>query len=287
MPSESDNSIANNQLTQKLSRIANDCRIDIIQMIEKAASGHPGGSYSVIDIIVALYFHEMRIDPKNPGWEDRDRFILSKGHGVPALYSVLAKKGIIGAEELMTLRQIGSRLQGHPDRVMFPFVEASTGSLGQGLSIAQGIALGLKLQKKACRAFCVIGDGESQEGQIWETAMSAPKFGLNNLVVFLDNNNGQIDGHVDEVMDIRPIADKWRAFRWAVQEIDGHDFTQIIGALETARAEKDRPTMIVAHTVKGKGVSFMENNIGWHGIAPNKDELGRALGELRQRGKQL
>ncbi len=269
------------QESKRLEQIATECRADILEMLEKSKSGHPGGSLSVIDIIVTLFFHEMKMDPKNPYWEDRDRFILSKGHGVPALYAVLAKKGVIPREDLWTLRKTNSRLQGHPDRVMMPVVEASTGSLGQGLSIAQGIAMGLKLQKNSARVFCVIGDGESQEGQIWETAMSAPKFKLNNLVVFLDNNNGQIDGHVEEVMDLRPIADKWRSFRWAVQEINGHSIPEILDALEGAKNETERPTMIVARTVKGKGVSFMENNIGWHGVAPNKEQLEKALQELK------
>ncbi len=266
--------------SKELENIAKECRTDILEMIERAGSGHPGGSLSLIDIVVALFFREIKMDPKNPLWEDRDRFILSKGHGVPALYAVLAKKGALPKEELLTFRRINSRLQGHPDRALLPVMEASTGSLGQGLSIAQGIAIALKVQKKSSRVFCIIGDGESQEGQIWETAMSAPKFKLNNLICFLDNNNGQIDGHCDEVMDLRPIADKWRAFRWAVQEIDGHDMEQILGALDKARGEKEKPTMIIARTVKGKGVSFMENNIGWHGTAPNKEQLDKALSEL-------
>lgn len=250
-------------------------------MLEKAQSGHPGGSLSAIDLITALFFHEMRMDPKNSQWEDRDRFVLSKGHGVPALYAVLAKRGAIAHSDLATLRRINSRLQGHPDRVLLPFVEASTGSLGQGLSIAQGIALALKLQKKSSRVFCLMGDGETQEGQVWETAMSAPKFKLNNLVAILDNNNGQIDGHVTEVMDLEPIADKWRSFNWAVQEINGHSFPEILSALEKSKAEKEKPTLILARTVKGKGVSFMENQIGWHGVAPNADELKKALQELQ------
>lgn len=277
--------MVDSQKVEELKTIAREMRVDILKMLETAGSGHPGGSLSAIDVIVALFFHEMKRDPKNPYWEDRDRFILSKGHAVPALYAVLAKQGSIPYEELSTLRKTNSRLQGHPDRVILPFVEASTGSLGQGLSIAQGIAMGLKLQKKSARTFCLIGDGESQEGQIWETAMSAPKFKLNNLICFLDNNNGQIDGRVEEVMDLRPIADKWRSFRWAVHEIDGHDFTQILEALHAANRETERPTMIVAKTVKGKGVSFMENNIGWHGVAPNKVELQKALAELQGKGK--
>ncbi|MBI4406228.1 MAG: transketolase [Deltaproteobacteria bacterium] len=271
------------KLIEKLQRLATECRLDIIEMISKAGSGHPGSSLSAIDILVALYFHEMHFDPKNPYWEDRDRFILSKGHAVPALYSVLVRSGCIGQEELGTLRQINSRLQGHPDRIALPFIEASTGSLGQGLSIAQGMALGLKLQKKEQKVFCLIGDGECQEGQIWETAMSAPKYGLNNLIVFLDNNNGQIDGTVKEIMDISPIDEKWRAFRWATTSIDGHNFSEILAALEQARKEEDRPTIIIARTIKGKGVSFMENQIKWHGTAPNEEETKKALSELRAR----
>ena len=266
---------------EKLEIIAKQCRVDILEMLEKAGSGHPGGSLSAIDIIVTLFFHEMKSNPSEPMWEDRDRFILSKGHGVPALYAVLAERGIIPKSELATLRRINSRIQGHPDRVLLPIVEASTGSLGQGISIAQGIALGLKVQKKESRVFCLMGDGETQEGQVWETALSAPKYKLNNLVVFIDNNNGQIDGHVDEVMDLKPLADKWRAFRWAVQEIDGHNFSQIIGALENARKETEKPSLIIAKTIKGKGISFMENSIGWHGVAPNKEQLERALAELK------
>jgi transketolase len=222
----------------------------------------------------------MKHDPQRPDWADRDRFVLSKGHGVPALYAALVQQGSISREELSTLRQINSRLQGHPDRVAFPWAEASTGSLGQGLSIAQGLAMGLKQQGKSSRVFCLIGDGETQEGQIWEAALCAPKFKLNNLVAFTDANNGQIDGHVTEVMDLRPLADKWRAFRWAVHEIDGHDFSQILAALDAAKKETDRPTMIIAHTVKGKGVSFMENNIGWHGVAPNAEQTQKAVAEI-------
>jgi len=265
---------------EKLKEIATRCRVDILEMLEKAGSGHPGGSLSAIDVIVTLFFHEMRSNPSEPMWEDRDRFILSKGHGVPALYAVLAEREIIPKSELSTLRRINSRIQGHPDRVLLPIVEASTGSLGQGISIAQGIALGLKLQKKDSKVFCLMGDGETQEGQVWETALSAPKYKLNNLIVFIDHNNGQIDGHVDEVMDLRPLADKWSAFKWAVQEINGHDFSQIIGALEKARQETERPSLIVAKTVKGKGVSFMENSISWHGVAPNKEQLEQALLDL-------
>lgn len=272
-----------NENINRLKEIANECRIDIIKMLELAASGHPGGSLSAIDIITTLFFHEMRMDPGNPNWEDRDRFILSKGHAVPALYAVLAKKGAIPRDELWTLRKTNSRIQGHPDRVMLPVVEASTGSLGQGLSIAQGVAMGLKLAKKDARVYCLMGDGESQEGQVWEALMSAPKFKLNNLVLFLDNNNGQIDGHVEEVMDLRPIGDKLRAFRWNVQEIDGHNIEEIVKALDNAKKCEDKPSVILARTVKGKGVSFMENNIGWHGVAPTAEESKKAQDELTKK----
>jgi transketolase len=270
----------------QLQHIANECRIEIIKMIEKAKSGHPGGSLSVIDILVTLFFSEMKTDPKNPNWEDRDRMILSKGHGVPALYAVLAKLEAIPTEELSGLRTINSRIQGHPDRVLLPFVEASTGSLGQGLSIAQGVALALKSDRNPARVFCVMGDGETQEGQVWEAAMSAGKFRLNNLVAFLDNNNGQIDGHVTEVMDLAPIADKWRSFGWVVHEIDGHDFSALQKSLETARSEREHPTMIVAHTIKGKGVSFMENDVGWHGVAPSPEQAKKAIAEISEKMKE-
>jgi transketolase len=267
---------------QRLQQIAIRCRVDIITMIEKAQSGHPGGSLSVIDILVALFFHDMKMDPKNPLWEDRDRLILSKGHGVPALYAVLAEKGILSKGDLMTLRQINSKLQGHPDRVIMPVVEASTGSLGQGLSIAQGVAIAHKMDKKEARVYCVMGDGEIQEGQVWEAAMSAGKYKLNNLIAFIDNNNGQIDGHVTEVMDIAPLADKWRSFRWAVHEVNGHDYAELLAVLAAARAEREKPVMIIAKTVKGKGVSFMENNVGWHGKAPTKEQMDKAIAEIEK-----
>ncbi len=266
---------------EKLRQIARECRIDIIEMLARAGSGHPGGSLSAIDIITVLFFSKMRWDPKNALWDGRDRFILSKGHGVPALYAALAHAGAIPREELKTLRQVNSRLQGHPDRAALPFMEASTGSLGQGLSIAQGIALGLVLKNSDARVYCLLGDGEIQEGQVWETILSAPKFKLKNLVAIVDNNNGQIDGHVTEVMDIRPLADKWRAFRWSVQEIDGHSIEEILSALDKTRTG-DGPHAIVARTVKGKGVSFMENKIGWHGVTPNAEETELALKELRE-----
>jgi transketolase len=272
--------------SQKLTEIATELRIWIIDMLTEAKSGHPGGSLSAIDIITALYFHEMQgINPGNldPG---RDRFVLSKGHAVPALYAALAKKGFIPVEELKTLRRTGSRLQGHPDRVRLPIVEASTGSLGQGLSVAQGMAMGLKSEQPKARVFCLLGDGETQEGQIWEAAMSAPKFELSNLCVILDSNNGQIDGYVDHVMPIEPIADKWRAFGWHVIEIDGHDLDQLVVSLKAARDLHQqggkKPVFILARTVKGKGVSFMENHIGWHGVAPSLADAEKAIAEIKK-----
>lgn len=271
------------QNAETLRRIADECRKDILTMITKAASGHPGGSLSIIDLVTCLYLNEMRLDAANPHWEDRDRCILSKGHGVPAVYAILARLGIVGREELPTLRELGSRLQGHPDRVMMPVVEASTGSLGQGLSVAQGVALGVRLQGRQSRVYCLMGDGETQEGQVWEAAMSAAKFRLGNLVGITDCNNGQIDGTVREVMDLEPLADKWRAFRWNVLEIDGHDHQAILDAFAKARKETEKPTMILARTVKGKGVSFMEHNIGWHGSAPSQDQLKQALAEIDKR----
>ncbi|MGA9523735.1 MAG: transketolase [Myxococcaceae bacterium] len=266
----------------RLREISGRLRGTIIEMIHKAGSGHPGGSLSVIDIVTALYFARMRHDPRRPDWAERDRFVLSKGHGVPALYAVMAEAGYFPKEELMTLRERGSRMQGHPVNTWLPGIEAPTGSLGQGLSVAQGMALASKLDGDSFHTYCVIGDGESQEGQIWEAAMSAPRYKLDNLTVFLDYNHGQIDGPVKDVMDIEPIADKWRAFNWNVLSIDGHDYAQILGAIDQAKAFKGGPTMIVANTVKGKGVSFMEHQISWHGVAPNKDQTEKALEELRK-----
>ncbi|MBC7691890.1 MAG: transketolase [Methylotenera sp.] len=270
---------------KELSLIANRLRISILEMITKAKSGHPGGSLSTIDLITALWFQEMRgVESPQKLSEDRDRFVLSKGHAVPALYAVLAEKGFISHDELGSLRMTGSRLQGHPDRVRLPIVEASTGSLGQGLSVAQGIAMGLKADGKKSLVYCMVGDGEIQEGQIWEAAMSAPKFKLSNLCLILDNNGGQIDGPVSEVMPIEPILDKWTAFGWHVIEIDGHDMSQILRAyaqVRTLHAEGGtKPVFILAQTIKGKGVSFMERKIEWHGSAPKIDETARAIQEL-------
>jgi transketolase len=260
--------------------VARQLRVKILQMIHAAKSGHPGGSFSVLEILMTLFGDVMRFDPDNPEWEDRDRCILSKGHGVPALYAVLAECGFFPKDWLMSFRQLGSPLQGHPDRFRMPAVEAATGSLGQGLSIAQGIALAGKVDRKDYRVFCVMGDGEIQEGQVWEAAMSAPKFKLDNLTAIIDYNHGQIDGRTDDVMNLEPLMDKWRSFNWHTLEVDGHHREDLKAALK--KTKKDSPTLIVAHTIKGKGVSFMEGGIDWHGVAPNDDELARAMKELQK-----
>ncbi len=270
----------NKREVAELDEIARQIRIMIIQMISQAASGHPGGSLSAVEILTYLYFKEMHIDPRHPDLPDRDRFVLSKGHAAPVLYAALAKRGFISPAVLGTLRQVGSSLQGHPHRLDTPGVEASTGSLGQGLSMASGMAMGLQLSGNQARVFALIGDGESQEGQIWEAAMTAGFHKVSNLCVFLDYNDLQIDGRVSAIKDIRPLRDKWQAFRWQVQEIDGHDFTQIAAALDAFRLEREKPTMVIARTVKGKGVSFMENNVNFHGQAPNAQETVTALKEL-------
>lgn len=269
-----------------LKKIANQLRIDIIKMISDAGSGHPGGSLSAIDIITTLFFHEMNHRPKEPKWVDRDRFVLSKGHACPALYATLAHAGYFDKSILKTLRKLDSPLQGHPDPVKLPFLEAATGSLGQGLAVAQGIALAAKVDKKSWRSFCMIGDGESQEGQIWETAMSAPKFKLDNLIVFTDYNHGQIDGAPEDVMPIEPLADKWRAFNWHVQSIDGHNIEAIIESIENTKRVKEKPHMIIANTEKGHGVTFMKG-INWHGKAPNKEQTEKAIKELEEFGRSL
>jgi len=270
----------------RLASIARECRVQIIRMLTHAGSGHPGGSLSVIDILTTLFFARMRYDAKRPDWPDRDRLVLSKGHCVPALYSVMAKAGFFPESRLITLRKLGSPLQGHPDRVMLPGIEAATGSLGQGLSMATGMALGLRLDGRPSRVYCVMGDGETQEGQVWEAAMSAPKLGqpehpLDNLCVILDYNKIQLDDFVKKVLDLEPVLEKWKGFGWPVIEIDGHDPAQIDKALDQAEAIKGRPTFIVAHTVKGKSVSFMENNPEWHGKAPKPQEAIRAIREIQ------
>jgi len=266
---------------------ASKIRKHIVKMITKAKSGHPGGSLSAVEIVTALYFKVMRHDPKNPKWEDRDRFILSKGHATPLLYSILAESGYFGVEELLTLRKFGSRLQGHPDMKRLPGVEISTGSLGQGLSVGNGMAIAGKLNKKDYRVYVLLGDGECQEGQIWEAAISASHYKLDNLTAIVDYNKLQIDGPVEKVMNISPLTDKWRAFGWHVIEINGHNFEEILEAFEEAKKTKNRPTVIVAHTIKGKGISFMENVVDFHGKAPTEAQMIQALEELEKEEKRI
>jgi transketolase len=269
----------------RLEGIARDCRVQIIRMLTHAGSGHPGGSLSVIDLVTALYFGRMRHDPARPDWPDRDRLILSKGHAVPAVYAAMARAGYFPESQLVTLRKLGSPLQGHPDRGALPGIEAATGSLGQGLSVALGQALGLKLAGSPARVYCILGDGEIQEGQVWEAAMAAPKLGqpnhpLDNLTVIVDANRIQLDGFVAAILDLEPLVDKWQAQGWPVVEIDGHQMAQIEKALDQAVATKGTPTVVVAHTVKGKGVSFMENDPEWHGKAPKPGEAVVAVREI-------
>lgn len=267
----------NKQLSMKACKV----RQHIIEGTFNAKSGHPGGSLSVADVITYLYFKEMNVDPKNPKWEDRDRFVLSKGHAAPALYGALALKGFFSEEEIKNLRKPTSFLQGHPDMKGIPGVDMSTGSLGQGVSCAVGMALAGKTSGKSYRVYSVLGDGEIQEGQVWEAAMFASHKKLDNLTIFIDNNNLQIDGTMDEVNSPYPIPEKFAAFGWHTVEIDGHDFNQIEKAVEEAKCVKEQPTAIIMHTVKGKGVSFMENQVGWHGVAPNAEQYENAMNELK------
>jgi transketolase len=264
----------------ELEKMARQLRRHVITMTATAGSGHPGGSLSAADIVTALYFKVMRHDPKNPRWPDRDRFILSKGHVAPILYAALAECGYFPVEELSTLRKLDSRLQGHTDRTLTPGVEMSAGSLGQGLSFGIGVALAARLDKRNYHVYVLLGDGECEEGQVWEAAMFAPHFQIDNLTAIVDNNGLQLDGRCCDIMGIEPLADKWRAFNWSVIEIDGHDMNQVLQALKEARKTKQRPTVIIAHTVKGKGVSFMENNVDFHGKAPTPQEAEIALKEL-------
>ncbi len=263
-----------------LNEKARQIRIDVLDMLNRAGSGHTGGSLSAADILTTLYFSKMRHNPADPGWEERDRFVLSKGHGAPVLYAALAQCGYFDREQLKSLRKLGGMLQGHPDMNSTPGVEVSTGSLGQGLSIANGMALGLRLVRKTSRVYVLLGDGEVQEGQIWEAAMTAAHYKLDNLCALLDHNGLQIDGPVKEIMNIEPIADKWRSFGWHVLEADGHSITDLLTALDTAEKIKGKPSIIICATVKGKGVSFFENQLKYHGVSPSDDELERALKEL-------
>ncbi|WP_089282042.1 transketolase [Anaerovirgula multivorans] len=269
-----------NLLNQKATAI----RRNIIEMLYEAGSGHPGGSLSATDILAVLYFHEMKIDVQNPKWEERDRFVLSKGHAAPVLYAALAEKGFFPKEELKKLRKMGAMLQGHPEMKGTPGVEMSTGSLGQGFSSSCGMALAGKIDKKDYRVYALLGDGELQEGIVWETAMASAHHKLDNLTAIIDYNKLQIDGPNAEVMGVHPVVDKFEAFGWHVIEIDGHSLEEIINAFQEARNTKGKPTMIVANTIKGKGVSFMENSVDWHGNAPKEDDKIRALEELGGEG---
>jgi len=267
-----------------LKKKAKTLRVEILKMLTEAGSGHTGGSLSSADIVAALYFYKMRHSPQAPKWRERDRFILSKGHAAPVLYAALALSGYFEKPLLKTLRKLGSPLQGHPCSKKLPGVEISTGSLGQGLSIANGIALGLKLDNLPSRVYCLIGDGESQEGQIWEAAMTAAHYRLDNLCAIIDNNGLQIDGRCSDVMGIEPIVQKWEAFGWYVIDIDGHNMGSIVDAFDEAESVKGKPTMVVARTVKGKGVCFFEGKVEYHGLAPTQDELQSALKELGHKG---
>lgn len=265
---------------KELEEISKLMRKDIVSMLTESASGHPGGSLSIVDIMSVLFFKEMNIDINNPKNPDRDRFVLSKGHAAPALYSALARKGYFNVEELNTLRKIDSRLQGHPNMNDLPGIDMSTGSLGQGISASVGMALAGKLDKKDYRVYTILGDGELEEGQVWEAAMSAGHYKLDNLTAFIDNNGLQIDGDVEKVMNPRPIDKKFEAFGWNVLIIDGHNYDEIIDAIAKAKEFKGKPTAIICNTIKGKGVSFMENEAGWHGAAPNKEQCEQALKEI-------
>jgi len=263
-----------------LEQKANLIRRHVLRMTFAAGSGHPGGSLSSADILSALYFKILNHRPYQPDWEGRDRFVLSKGHAAPAYYAALAESGYFPVSELLTLRKLGSRLQGHPSRGKTPGVEMSTGSLGQGLSVANGMALAAKLDGEHYRVYCLCGDGEIESGQIWEAAMFGAHYKIDNITVFIDRNGLQIDGPTEFVMSIEPLAKKWASFGWHVIEIDGHDMRQIWNACEEAKTIKGKPTVIIAHTIKGKGVSFMENSVSFHGKAPNEEELRRGLREL-------
>jgi transketolase len=268
-------------LVERLQEVARDLRVTDIEMLTKAGSGHPGGTLSAADMVAALYFHKLRLKPEEPHWPDRDRFVLSKGHCIPIVYAALAKRGFFDEQQLWTLRKFGSPLQGHPDRIRCPGIEAATGSLGQGLSMAVGMAIAAQLDGQPWRVYCMIGDGESQAGQLWEAAMLGGRHGLSNLCVILDQNQVQQSDKVVNILDIDPVAAKWRDFGWNVREIDGHDIPQILDALDEAENVHDRGTAIVAHTVKGKGVSWMELNADWHGKAPSSEQAQIAIAELK------
>ncbi len=266
---------------EELKTMAKKVRRGIIEEVYKAQSGHPGGSLSVADILTVLYFDELNVDEKNPKWEDRDRLVLSKGHCSPALYSCLANRGFFDVEKLTTFRNIESKLQGHPDMTKVPGVDMTTGSLGQGLSAANGMAIAGKMNNKNYRVYCILGDGEIEEGQVWEAAMASSKYKLDNLCVIVDNNNLQIDGTIDKVMSPYPIDEKFKSFGFQIINIDGNDIEEIKKAFEVAKNVKEKPVCIIAKTTKGKGVSFMENKAEWHGKAPNEEQYKQAMEELK------
>ena len=276
-----------NSKKKELAIFAAKARIGIIEGVHSAKAGHPGGSLSICAVLSYLYNEEMRVDPKNPKWQSRDRFVLSKGHGAPALYATLALKGFFPVEDLKTLRKSDSYLQGHPNMNKIPGVDMSTGSLGQGISAAVGMAIGAKLDNADFRVYTILGDGEIEEGEVWEAAMLAGNRQLDNLVAVVDYNGLQIDGTIEEVNSAYPIADKFKAFNWNVIEIDGHNYDEIEEAFNNAKKTKGKPTCIVMKTVKGKGVSYMENSVGWHGKAPNDEEYEIAMGELNAALKEL
>lgn len=270
----------NSYETENFEKISKEIRKSIIEMVYNAKSGHPGGALSITDILTVLYFYELNVNVNNPKYENRDRLVLSKGHSSPALYAVLAEKGFFPKNDLKTFRKIDSYLQGHPDMNKVPGVDMSSGSLGQGLSVSNGMALGAKLDRKDYRVYCILGDGEIEEGQVWEAAMTASHYNLDNLCVIVDNNGLQIDGKTKDVMNSEPIDKKFEAFGFNVINIDGHNFEEIVNAFEKAKQTKKRPTAIIAKTVKGKGISFMENEVSWHGKAPNDEQYNLAMNEL-------
>lgn len=274
-----------NEIVAQLEKKAKQIRLDVVQMIGVGKAGHLGGSCSAADIVTALYFHKMRIRPGNPGWEDRDRLILSKGHAAIVQYAALAELGYFPKEELGELKKLGGMLQGHPDMRKIPGIEANTGSLGQGLSISCGIAAAGKLDRKNYRVYCILGDGEIAEGQIWEAAMAASFYKLDNLTGILDNNGIQATGPIAERFDTNPLADKWRAFGWHVMEVDGHDMKQILNAFNDAEAVRGKPVMIIAHTVKGKGVGFAENSAAFHNALLTEEQFEKACSEIAGQGE--
>ncbi|MBN1897544.1 MAG: transketolase [Spirochaetes bacterium] len=269
-------------IKESIKELAKKMRIKIIKMLYTAGSGHPGGSLSCVEILAYLFSQKIKRTRENAFDEDRHRFVLSKGHGVPAVYALFSEIGILKEEELYQLRKVGSPLQGHPDRVKFPYIEVSTGSLGQGLSVAIGMAMGAKLKNADYTIYCLCSDGELQQGQMWEALMAGPKFNLDNLIVFLDYNKIQLDGWVDRIMPVEPVKDKIASFNWELYEIDGHDLEQIDKVFSKMKRNNGKPKFIICHTIKGKGISFMENDVEWHGVAPKKEDAQKALEELEE-----